>query len=42
MKEGLHMHFDNVTNPDGLELKAVVVVAATWFCLTAVWLSGMM
>ncbi len=36
------MHFANVTNPDGMELKAVVVVAATWFLLTAVFLSRMM
>jgi hypothetical protein len=35
------MHFGNVMESDGLELKAVVLVAATWFCLTAVLLSGM-
>ncbi len=39
---GMHMRFANVMNPDELELKAVGVVAATWFLLTAVFLSGMM
>jgi hypothetical protein len=38
----MHMRFANVTNPDELELKAVMVVAATWFLLTAVFLSRMM
>lgn len=42
MNGGLHMHFGNVVGSDELELKAVVMVAATWFCLSAVFLSGMM
>lgn len=42
MNGGLHMDFHNVVDADGPELKAVVAVAATWFCLTAVFLSGMM
>lgn len=45
MNGGLHMYFGNfgnVVDSDELELKAVVMVAATWFCLTAVFLSGMM
>ena len=38
----LHMCFANATNPDGLELKAVVVVAATYWLLAAIFLSGML
>ena len=36
------MCFDNVANPDELELKAVMAVAATWFWLAATFLSEMM
>ncbi|WP_255415166.1 hypothetical protein [Vitiosangium sp. GDMCC 1.1324] len=42
MNGGLHMYFGNVTNPDEVELKAVMVVAAVWFCLSVVLLSGRM
>jgi hypothetical protein len=38
----LHMRFANVTNPDELELKAVVVVAAGYLVLAAVFLSGLL
>ncbi len=38
----LHMRFANETNPDGLELKAVVVVAAVYWMLAAIFLSGML
>jgi len=36
------MRFANMMDADDLELKAVGLVAATWFCLTAVFLSRMM
>ena len=38
----MHMRFANAMDPDGLELKAVVVVAAAYFVLAAVFLSGML
>lgn len=38
----MHMRFANVTNPDGLELKAVVVVAAGYLVLAAILLSGVL
>jgi hypothetical protein len=36
------MRFANVLEQDELELKAVVAVATTWFCVTAVFLSQML
>lgn len=36
------MSFANVTNPDGLELKAVVVVAAGYLVMAAILLSGLL
>ena len=36
------MCFANATNPDGLELKAVVVVAAGYLVLATVFLSGLL
>lgn len=39
---GLHMRFANMMNRDELELRAVVAVMATWFCLAAVFLSQML
>jgi hypothetical protein len=38
----MHMRFANLLDGDELELKAVVAVAATWFCVTAVFLSQML
>jgi hypothetical protein len=38
----MHMRFADETNPDGLELKAVVVVAAGYLLMAAVFLSGML
>ncbi|HZI09673.1 MAG TPA: hypothetical protein VE153_04720 [Myxococcus sp.] len=37
-----HMRFAHVLDADELELKAVGLVAASWFWLTAVFLSRMM
>ena len=36
------MRFANTMNPDGLELKAVAVVAAGYLLLAAVFLSGLL
>jgi hypothetical protein len=36
------MCFANATDPDGQELKAVVVVVAGYFLLAAVFLSGLL
>lgn len=36
------MYFDSMMKRDGVELKAVVVVAASYLLLAAVFLSGMM
>jgi hypothetical protein len=38
----MHMRFASMMDRDELELRAVVAVAATWFCLTAVFLSQML
>ncbi len=32
------MHFDNMTGPDGGELKAAVAVAVAYLCLTLAFL----
>ncbi|WP_275424979.1 hypothetical protein [Archangium violaceum] len=42
MNGGLHMYFGSVVKKDGVELKAVVLVATTYLLLAAVFLSGMM
>ena len=36
------MRFANAMGPDGLELKAVVVVAAGYVLLAAIFLSGLL
>jgi hypothetical protein len=38
----MHMRFANAMDPDGLELKAVVVVAAGYLLLATVFLSGLL
>jgi hypothetical protein len=38
----MHMRFANAMDPDGLELKAVVVVAAGYLVLATLFLSGLL
>lgn len=42
MKGEMHMRFANEMSPDGVELKAVGVVATAYLLLAAVFLSGML